>query len=103
MIVNIAGCAGGVSAGIIAQSLDKWTYDLHIPGLAPITFYEVLFALSGVMRLMAVVIFLPRLHEPKAKTAAHTLRFMTANIYNNLFSLVPWGGKTEEATVRSRE
>ncbi len=103
MIVNIAGCAGGVSAGIIAQSLDKWTYDLHIPGLAPITFYEVLFALSGVTRLLAVVIFLPRLHEPKSKTAVNTLRFMTANIYNNLFSIVPWGGKNDDAEIRSTE
>lgn len=88
MIVNIAGCLGGISAGLIAQGLVHWSYDLKIPGLGPISFYEVLFALSGIMRLLAVVIFLPLIHEPHSKPAAQALRFMTVNIYNNLFSLV---------------
>jgi len=46
----------------------------------------VLFAISGVLRLLAVVIFLPKIHEPEAHPTREALRYMTANIYNNLFS-----------------
>jgi Na+/melibiose symporter-like transporter len=87
-IVNIAGCLGGLSAGLIAQALQNWTWNIGILGLAPIGFYEVLFALSGVARLLAVVIFLPKLREPRAKRAHEALWFMTTNIYNNVFSLI---------------
>ena len=38
------------------------------------------------MRLAAVVVFLPHIHEPEARPTREALRFMTANIYNNLFS-----------------
>lgn len=88
IIVNIAGCMGGLSAGFIADALKGWTWDIGILGMAPIGFYEVLFALSGVMRLLAVVVFLPRVHEPDARPVGEALRFMTTNIYNNLFSVV---------------
>ncbi len=88
VIINVAGCLGGLCSGIIAQALRDWTFDLGILGLAPIGFYELLFALSGVLRLLAVVIFLPRIHEPQAKHPRETLRFMSANIYNNLFNAV---------------
>lgn len=88
IIVNICGCLGGLSAGMIAQALKGWTWDIGLFGLAPIAFYEVLFAMSGVMRLLAVVLFLPKIHEPDAKPVGEALRFMTTNIYNNLFSVV---------------
>src|SRR5262249_48802314 len=84
--VNISGCLGGLAAGFIAQVLKDWHYDLRF--LGPMSYYEVLFALSGVMRLLAVLIFLPRLHEPTAHPTHAVLRFMSANIYNNLFNLV---------------
>lgn len=92
IIVNIFGCIGGVSAGLIAQALRGWSWDSGIPGLAPIGSYEVLFALSGVSRLLAVILFLPKIHEPDSKPAHETLRFMTSNIYNNLYNAiaVPW-------------
>jgi MFS family permease len=86
VINNIAGCLGGLSSGLIAQSLKDWQWQIGIVGIAPIGFYEVLFALSSLVRLLAVVIFLPRLHEPEARPAAEALRFMTVNIYNNLFN-----------------
>jgi hypothetical protein len=57
-------------------------------GLGTITFYEILFLISGVLRLLAAVIFLPHLHEPAARPTHEALRFMTANIYNNLFNAV---------------
>jgi MFS family permease len=83
---NIAGCLGGLCSGLVAQWLKNWHWDIGVLGIATIGFYEVLFALSGVVRLLAVVIFLPRLHEPEARPAAEALRFMTVNIYNNLFN-----------------
>jgi len=35
-----------------------------------------------------VIVFLPRIHEPEARPAHEALRFMTANIYNNLFNAI---------------
>jgi MFS family permease len=86
VIINIAGCLGGLAAGAIAQGLRNWSWESPIPGLGRFTFYEVLFAISGLLRLAAVVIFLPQLHEPTARPAREALRFITANIYNNLFN-----------------
>jgi MFS family permease len=86
VINNVAGCLGGLSSGIIAQWLKDWHWQVGILGIASIGFYEVLFALSSVVRLLAVVVFLPRLHEPTARPASEALRFMTVNIYNNLFN-----------------
>jgi len=86
VIVNIAGCLGGLTAGAIAQWLkdwDGWHTTLKVFGS-----YDVLFALSAVLRLVAVVAFLPRIKEPTAKGTREALRFMMANIYNNLFNAV---------------
>jgi MFS family permease len=88
VIINIAGCMGGLSAGVIAKVLQDWHMDLALPGLHAITFYEVLFALSGVLRLVAAVAFLPALREPSAHSTAQTIRFMGSNIYNNLFHAI---------------
>jgi MFS family permease len=88
VIINIAGCLGGLSSGIIANCLKDWHWDPGIPGIASVSFYEVLFALSGILRLIAAVAFLPQLIEPKAGSAVETVRFITANIYNNLFNAI---------------
>ena len=84
--------AGSLAAGGIAQSLRSWNLDLGAfgaaLGLPPVTYFEVLFALSGFLRLVAAVIFLPHIHEPEARPTREALRFMTANIYNNLFSAI---------------
>jgi hypothetical protein len=88
VIINIAGCMGGLSAGVIATVLKDWHWQPGLIGLHDISFYEVLFALSGVMRLLAAVVFLPRLREPDARSTAETLRLITANIYNNLFGAI---------------
>jgi MFS family permease len=86
VIINVAGALGGLTSGVIATWLKDWSWDPRVLGLAPFTFYEVLFLLSGLLRLVAVGIFLPHLHEHGAKPAREALRFMTANIYNNLSS-----------------
>jgi len=86
LIINVAGCLGGLSSGLIAQQLRNWHCDLSVIGLRDVTFYELLFALSGVLRLIAAVAFLPMIHEPTARPTREALRFMTSNIYNNLFN-----------------
>jgi MFS family permease len=88
VIINLAGCAGGLASGWVAQSLKNWSWDTGVSWLGTFSFYEVLFVLSGVMRLLSVAIFLPRIHEPEARPTHEALRFMTANIYNNLFSAI---------------
>jgi MFS family permease len=88
VIINIAGCLGGLCAGLVAQTLGDWRWNPRFLGLHEMSFYEVLFALSGVLRLLAAAIFLPMIHEPAARPTRETLRFMTANIYNNLFNAI---------------
>jgi MFS family permease len=88
-IINVAGCLGGLSSGLIAQALQDWTWQsTWLPWVKEVTFYEVLFGLSGVLRLASVVVFLPHIHEHDARPTREALRFMTANIYNNLFNAV---------------
>jgi MFS family permease len=79
VIVNVAGCLGGLAAGLIAQGLKDWSWTPLAGGKA-VSFYDVLFALSGVLRLLAVAVFLPLLHEPTARSAGEALRFITAGI-----------------------
>ena len=57
VLINIAGCFGGLAAGFIGQALADWHWQ-PLTGLKTFTFYDVLFVLSGVLRLAAVVGFL---------------------------------------------
>jgi MFS family permease len=75
VIINIAGCAGGLAAGVIAQVLGNWHWQLH-PGSKTFSFYDVLFALSGLLRLLGAVAFIPLLCEPSAQSAWHTGRYI---------------------------
>ena len=88
VIINVAGCLGGLSSGLLAQWLARWQYDTGFALIPQLTFYEVLFAISGVLRLLAVVIFLPHIHEQGSSGTREALRFMSANIYNNLFNAI---------------
>ena len=83
VIINFAGCLGGLAAGLIAEGLKHWQWT-PVGGLKTFSFYDVLFALSGVMRLAAVAVFLPFIVEPAARPAAETLRFMTINLRRHL-------------------
>ncbi|HZZ42244.1 MAG TPA: MFS transporter [Tepidisphaeraceae bacterium] len=85
VIVNLAGCLGGISSGLIAQSLQNHHFHIITP-FKTFTFYDVLFLLSAVMRLLAIVLFIPFIHESTARPTHEALRFMTGNIYNNLIS-----------------
>ena len=87
---NLAGFLGGIGSGIIAQAIGQWHWH---PASAFKTFdyFDVLFVISAVLRLAAVLIFLPHIHEPRAQSSGKALRFMTGNVYNNLLgvALVP--------------
>jgi MFS family permease len=85
VIINVAGMAGGLASGWIAQTLVDWTW---VTSIKTFTYYDVLFGLSAGLRLLAVVIFLPHIHEERARPTAEALKFMTANIYNNMFNAV---------------
>ncbi|MEO6436847.1 MAG: MFS transporter [Tepidisphaeraceae bacterium] len=88
VIINVAGCLGGLSAGVIAMLLKDWHMDIALFGLHSVGFYEVLFALSGILRGVAALAFLPGLREPDARPTAEAIRFMGSNIYNNLFNAI---------------
>ncbi|HEY0009700.1 MAG TPA: MFS transporter [Tepidisphaeraceae bacterium] len=87
VIINIAGCMGGLFYGVIAETLADFRYETGITWLAPLSFYEVLFAISAVLRLAAVF---PLLHvqEPAAGPTFVALRFMAGNLYNNVAGAV---------------
>lgn len=87
IIVNIAGCLGGVTSGLIAQWLYHWHWQ-PAGWLKTFSFYDVLFVGSAALRLAAVAAFLPFVHEPAAAGTREALRFVAANIYNNLFNAV---------------
>jgi len=86
VIVNLAGMISGILWGLIAQRLRDWHWS-PAAGVRPLTFFEVLFAFSAALRL-AAVLFLPFIHEPSARPAREAVRYMGANIYNNLFNAV---------------
>ncbi len=85
VIINLSGCAGGLVFGLVAQWLKDWTWR-PIASIRPATFYDVLFVSSALLRLLAAMALLPLIVEPSAKPTREALRFMTANIYNNLFN-----------------
>jgi len=79
VIVNVAGCLGGIAAGLIAQGLKDWSW-VPVAGAKAVSFYDVLFVLSGVLRFAAVAAFLPLVHEPTARSAGEALRFIGASV-----------------------
>jgi MFS family permease len=79
VLINIAGCLGGLAAGLIAQTLKDWTWHPFATGKV-FTSYDVLFAISATLRLASVVLIVPLLVEDKAKSVAETLRFLAAHL-----------------------
>jgi MFS family permease len=87
VIVNVAGCLGGLASGEIASLLEHVRWE-PLAGVRPLTYYDVLFVLSGVLRLLAAVVFIPHMHEPAAKRGREALWFITVNVYSNVYNLV---------------
>ena len=91
VIINIAGCVGGLAAGALATGLGDWAWRPFAWGKT-FTFYDVLFAGSGLLRLAAVVLFLPLVQEPGARAAGETFRFLCAQISGDGLRFIqqPW-------------
>ena len=79
VIINLAGGLGGLAAGVIAQTLSNWHWQ-PASGFKTFNFYDVLFAVGGVLRLVSVVAFVPFLYEPAARPAREALRFLTGGL-----------------------
>jgi MFS family permease len=108
VIINVAGCLGGLAAGVLATGLGDWAWRPIIGGKT-YTFYDVLFAGSGLLRLAAVIVFLPLVKEPAARAAGETFRFMCAQIRTDAFKCVrlpltlAWGRRLTPAAMESIE
>lgn len=89
VILAIAGTIGGLGAGWLMTGLREVQFTFGFTTLVrPFGNYEILFAASAAVRLLATVLFLPRLHEPHAGTTREAIEFMTDNLYDNLRGVV---------------
>jgi MFS family permease len=79
VILNAAACLGGLAWGGIAQFLKDWHWT-PAAGWKTFSSYDVLFIVSGVLRLAGVVVFLPRIKETEARPTGETLRYMGGNL-----------------------
>lgn len=86
VILAIAGALGGLGAGWMMASLRGTTH--AIAGVGTIGPYETLFLASAALRLLASVVFLPRLHEPGAKPTRDAIEYMADNIYSNVLGVM---------------
>ncbi len=84
MMVAIGGITGSVLAGLIATWLAHWQYMM---GPFPITNYHVLFILSSLLRIAAVVLAV-RMIEPEAKPAREVVRLVSGNVYDGMRGVV---------------
>jgi MFS family permease len=76
VIINVAGCLGGLVAGCIAGGLQGWSWR-PVAYIRAVDSYDTLFALSSAVRIAALVLIAPFLVEPGAKGVIATVRFMT--------------------------
>lgn len=87
VVVSVAGILSGLFAGAVAEALGGWRGD--ILGY-PLTYHGVLFLLSAVVRLVAVV-WLLRMEEPGAASTRATFEYIANAAYANVitFAAVP--------------
>ncbi len=86
VIINLAGCFGGLTAGVMAQVLRQWNWQ-PVGGLKVFTFFDVLFVVSAVIRVGAVLALLPLLKEVGARSAWQTMRFITIGLIRAAWEL----------------
>jgi hypothetical protein len=84
---SLAVAAGGVLSGLLGSFVAAVFRD-RMQGMHPIlgvtvTYHGLLFAISSVLRAVAVLIALG-LHEPKAMGTRAALQFMTGMFYSNV-------------------
>jgi Na+/melibiose symporter-like transporter len=80
VIINVAGCLGGLAAGLIAQGLKDWSWHPFAGGKV-FTSYDVLFGMSALLRLASVALIVPLLTEPGAKTVRQTLGHLLKSLW----------------------
>ena len=86
VVVNVAGCLGGLAAGGIAQLLQNWHWQ-PFHGWKILSFYDVLFLAGGGLRVLALVAFLPLLREPSARSVGYVARFMIVSLGKSAIKL----------------
>lgn len=75
VIVNVAGCLGGLAAGAIAQGLARWHWQ-PVHALKSFDFYDALFVVGAFVRAFAVLAFVPLLHEPSAQSVWAVVKYL---------------------------
>lgn len=88
VVINLAGCGGGLFAAIAASSLSGWHWQ-PIAALAAFDFYDALFAVSGAARVAALLVLAPLIVEPTAKTVGQTLRFLVGYLAESVAAWLP--------------
>jgi MFS family permease len=93
VIVNFAGMLGGLFFGKLASATQEVSLpavrivgEAAAPAIGVIDTFAILFLASALLRLVATLVFLPLVQEETARRhkARDALRYMTANIYNNV-------------------
>lgn len=79
VIINLCGCIGSLSAGFVAQALQHWSWQ-PMSGAKTFSYFDVLFALTAVVRLGAVLVFVPGMAGPSGATALHALRHLIDHV-----------------------
>jgi MFS family permease len=98
VIINIAGCLGGLAAGGIAQALAQWHWQ-PFPAWKLFSFYDALFIAGALLRLASVALFLPLLHEPSAQSATVVLKFMAKHFAHALLPSRPRRARINSAAA----
>ena len=80
LVAALAGILSGLFGGAIAELLSDWQGTLF--GW-PLTYHGVLFLISGVLRL-AALLWVLRLEDTRAYGTQAALRYMGTNLYSNL-------------------
>lgn len=96
VIINLAGMLGGIFFGYLASATQNVSISAsHVvgeavgeaisPAFGVLDTFAILFLASAVLRLVASLVFLPMVErDGRHHKARDALRFMTANIYNNV-------------------
>lgn len=88
VISAIAGVAGGLGAAWLMRSCRDVHFTLGLNASRPFGAYELLFAASALLRLVAGLVFLPGITETKPCTPREAIGFVASNLYNNVVGIV---------------
>lgn len=88
VISAIAGVIGGFAAAWLMRSCRDVEFTLGLNLARPFGAYEILFAASAVLRLVAGLVFLPGITETKPCTPREAIGFVAGNLYNNVVGIV---------------